>query len=104
VGCSTRLPISTDEANIYDLLKGAGYEHKSVNHSKYEWRKYNYRRDEWHHTNSVESFWRLFKNSIRSTHIHVSEKYMDHYLKEFTFRSNHRGMANAMFDLLIASV
>lgn len=96
--------VSTDEASIYDLLKSAGYDHKSVNHSKDEWRTYNYRRDEWHHTNSVESFWRLFKHSIRSTHIHVSEKYMDRYLREFTFRSNHRQMTNAMLDLLIASV
>ncbi|MFZ3352800.1 MAG: IS1595 family transposase [Xanthobacteraceae bacterium] len=96
--------VSTDEANIYDLLKSAGYDHKAVNHGKKQWRKFNYRRGEYHHTNSVESFWRLFKNSIRSTHIHVSEKYMDRYLKEFTFRSNHRGMVNAMFDLLIASV
>jgi hypothetical protein len=53
---------------------------------------------------SVESFWRLFKNSIKSTHIHVSTKYMDRYLREFTFRSNHRQMTNAMFDLLIAAV
>jgi transposase len=29
---------------------------------------------------------------------------MDRYLKEFTFRSNHREIGNAMFDLLIASV
>ena len=56
------------------------------------------------HTNSVESFWRLFKNSIRSTHIHVSSEKMDRYLKEFTFRSNHRQMTNAMFDLLISAV
>jgi transposase len=96
--------VSTDESPIYDLLKSAGYDHKSVNHSKKEWTKYSYRRDEFHHTNSVESFWRLFKNSIRSTHIHVSEKYMDRYLKEFTFRSNHRQMTNAMFDLLISAV
>jgi transposase len=96
--------VSTDESSIYKLLKRKGYEHKSVNHSKYEWRKYNYRRDEWHHTNSVESFWKLFKNSVRSTHIHVSGKYMDKYLGEFTFRANHRQMAGAMFDLLIASV
>jgi transposase len=96
--------VSTDEASIYDLLKGAGYDHKSVNHSKNEWRKYNYRRQEYHHTNSVESFWRLFKHSIRSTHIHVSEKYMDRYLGEFTFRSNHRQMTNAMFDLIISAV
>jgi transposase len=96
--------VSTDESSIYDLLKSAGYDHKAVNHGKKQWRKFNYRRDEYHHTNGVESFWRLFKNSIRSTHIHVSEKYMDRYLKEFTFRSNHRQMSNAMFDLLIASV
>ncbi|HWP27263.1 MAG TPA: IS1595 family transposase [Xanthobacteraceae bacterium] len=96
--------VSTDEANLYKLLKRKGYEHKSVNHSKYEWRKYNYRHEEWHHTNSVESFWKLFKNSIRSTHIHVSPKYMDRYLREFTFRSNHRQMTNAMFDLLISAV
>jgi transposase-like protein len=96
--------VSTDEAPIYDLLKNAGYDHKAVNHSKKQWRKFNYRRDEYHHTNSIESFWKLFKSSIRGTHIHVSEKYMDRYLKEFTFRSNHRQMANAMFDLLIASV
>jgi hypothetical protein len=41
---------------------------------------------------------------VRSTHIHVSEKYMDRYLREFTFRANHRQMANAMFDLLISAV
>jgi len=29
---------------------------------------------------------------------------MDRYLKEFTFRSNHRQMTNAMFDLLISAV
>lgn len=96
--------VSTDEAPIYDLLKAAGYDHKSVNHSKKEWRKFNYRRGEYHHTNNVEGFWRLFKNSIKSTHIHVSEKYMDRYLREFTFRSNHRQMTNAMFDLLISAV
>jgi transposase len=96
--------VSTDESAIYELLKSAGYDHKAVNHSKKQWRKFNYRRDEYHHTNSVESFWRLFKNSIRSTHIHVSPKYMDRYLKEFTFRSNHRQISNAMFDLLISAV
>jgi transposase len=63
-----------------------------------------WRRGVLHHTNSVESFWKLFKNSIRSTHIHVSSKYMHRYLGEFTFRSNHRQMTNAMFDLLVAAV
>jgi transposase len=96
--------VSTDELRSYGLLRRDGYDHHGVNHSKKQWRKYNYRRDEYHHTNSVEGFWRLFKNSIKSTHIHISPKYMDRYLKEFTFRSNHRQMTNAMFDLLISAV
>lgn len=94
--------VSTDEYPGYSLLKKAGYTHGLVNHSKNEWAKRDPETGVNHHTNSVESFWRLFKNSIRSTHIHVSQKYMQRYLDEFTFRSNHRQMGNAMFDLLIS--
>jgi transposase-like protein len=60
--------VSTDELKSYNLLTRDGYEHGSVNHSAKE-----YARGP-HHTNHVESFWRLFKDSIRSTHIHVSPK------------------------------
>lgn len=90
--------ISTDELYSYNLLDGAGYDHHLVTHGKKEYARGPY------HTNSVESFWKLFKDSVRSTHIHVSSKYMDRYLKEFTFRANHREMSNAMFDLLISRV
>ena len=100
----TAAAVSTDEAQIYELLKRKGYDHKSVNHSKEQWTTYNYGRHEWHHTNSIEAFWKIFKASIKSTHIHVSSKYMDKYLSEFAFRSNHRQMTNAMFDLLISAV
>jgi transposase len=58
--------VSTDEHKGYTLLKRDGYDHDFVNHSRHEY----VRGDS--HTNSIESFWRLFKNSIRSTHIHVS--------------------------------
>lgn len=90
--------VSTDELLSYGLLTGHGYKHETVKHSAKE-----YVRGEVH-VNSIESFWRLFKASVRGTHIHVSPKYMDRYLKEFTFRANHREKQNAMFDLLIASV
>jgi transposase len=96
--------VSTDELPAYGLLSRDGYRHGRVHHGADEWTKYDARAHAWHHTNSVESFWNLFKNSIRSTHIHVSRKYMDRYLKEFTFRANHRAMSNAMFDLLISAV
>jgi transposase len=95
--------ISTDEHHGYRLLSGADYKHGSVNHNKKEWA----RRDAdgtHHHVAHVESFWRLFKYSVKSTHIHVSAKHMQRYLDEFTFRSNHREMGNAMFDLMIGAL
>jgi transposase len=90
--------VSTDELRSYNLLKLDGYTHGNVTHSAKQYRQGDYS------TNGIESFWNLFKNSVRSTHIHVSPKYMDRYLGEFTFRSNHREMSNAMFDLLISAV
>lgn len=96
--------VSTDELVSYGLLEGDGYQHGVVKHGAKEYAYYDYRHDATHHTNTVESFWKLFKASVRSTHIHVSSKYMQRYLDEFTFRANHREMKNAMFDLLIAAV
>ena len=96
--------VSTDELFSYGLLTGDGYRHGAVKHSAKEWAYYDYQQDAWHHTNSVESFWKLFKKSVASTHIHISGKYMNRYLSEFAFRSNHRQMKNAMFDLLIDAV
>jgi len=96
--------VSTDELMSYGLLEDDGYVHGQVKHGAKEYAYYDYRHDAMHHVNNVESFWRLFKKSVASTHIHVSAKYMNRYLREFTFRSNHRGMENAMFDLLIGAV
>ena len=95
--------VSTDELMSYGLLTGDGYQHGTVNHSQKEYAYYDYRHKVTHHTNTVEGFWRLFKASVRGTHVHISAKYMDRYLNEFTFRANHREMKNAMFDLLIAA-
>jgi transposase len=96
--------VSTDELQSYKLLKGDGYKHGVVRHRFKQWSKFDADLGASHHTNHVENFWGLFKHSIRSTHIHVSAKYMDRYLGEFTFRSNHRAMQNAMFDLLVSAV
>lgn len=96
--------VSTDEYVSYNLLKDDGYKHGAVDHGRKEWAWTDHRDGTRHHTNGVESFWKLFKDSINSTHIHVSQKYMDRYLDEFSFRSNHRQMKNAMFDFLIAAL
>lgn len=96
--------VTTDELPSYHLLTKEGYVHGAVNHKRKEWARKGVKTGVIHHTNSVEGFWRLFKASMKSTHIHVSKKYMNRYLNEFTFRANHRAKGNAMFDLLIASV
>jgi len=96
--------VSTDELFSYGLLTGDGYTHGAVKHGAKEWAYYDYRQDVTHHVNHVESFWKLFKKSVASTHIHVSAKHMEMYLGEFTFRSNHRQMQNVMFDLLIGAI
>ena len=96
--------VSTDEAKGYGLLTGDDYQHGRVNHNKDEWAVTDPETGVRHHVQTVESFWSLFKRSVKSTHIHVSQKHMDKYLDEFTFRSNHRLMRNAMFDLLIGAV
>lgn len=96
--------VSTDELMSYGLLASDGFKHGQVKHGERDYAHYDYRIGETIHTNSVESFWRLFKKSVASTHIHVSPKYMQRYLDEFTFRSNHREMVNGMFDLLIGAV
>jgi transposase len=90
--------ISTDEFKSYNLLQISPYKHGSVNHGAKEYAR------GIHHTNHLESFWKLFKDSVRSTHIHISKKYAQKYLDEFTFRSNFRHRENAMFDLLIAAL
>jgi hypothetical protein len=49
-------------------------------------------------------FWRLFKASVRSTHVQISGKHMQRYLDEFTFRATHRERVNGMFDLLVGAL
>lgn len=96
--------VSTDELMSYGLLAKEGYSHFAVKHAAKEWSLYDYRTKAWHSTNGVENFWNLFKNSIRSTHIHVSPQHMPTYLAEFTFRANHRHQGNAMLDVILSAL
>lgn len=96
--------VSTDELMSYGLLTGDGYRHGTVSHGKKEWSYYDPAHKAQHHTNSVEGFWRLFKASVRSTHVAISPKHLQRYLDEFTFRANHRERVNGMFDLLVGAL
>lgn len=89
--------ISTDEMRSYKNLPRLGYKHGFVNHSIEQWKK------GIHHTNTIEGFWSRLKNSIRGTHVHVSEKHLQKYLGEFEYRYNMRSNPALMFDRLLAS-
>jgi transposase-like protein len=95
--------VSTDELRSYGLLTKDGYRHGRVNHKQGEYARYVCKSLTFH-TNTVEGFWRLFKASVRSTHVHVSPKHMQRYLNEFAFRVNHRERVNGMFDLLVGAL
>ena len=44
------------------------------------------------------------KLSIRGTHVHVSGKHLEKYLKEFEFRYNYRKNLELMFPALLWSL
>lgn len=96
--------VSTDELYSYNLLTGDGFQHGAVKHGAKEYAFYDYKTGANHHVNTVEGFWRLFKASIRSTHVQISGKYMNLYLSEFTFRASNRERVNGMFDLLVGAL
>lgn len=88
--------IHTDEHPGYNKLAYHGYRHDTVNHSAGE-----YARPDGAHTNTIEGFFGIIKRSIKSTHIHVSRKYLPLYLGEFEFRYNLRKMPSEMFPRMV---
>lgn len=89
--------VNSDEWHAYSKLNQAGYEHQTVDHGKKEYVRGNC------HVNSLEGFWSHLKNSIKSTHIHVSKKHMKNYLGEFEYRFNSRENPEGMFPELIST-
>jgi len=88
--------VNTDELAAYRVLSNEYY-HYSVCHQKKQWKK------GIHHTNTIEGYWSHIKRSILGTHIHVSKKHMDKYLREFEYRYNMRDSQEIMFNDLLLS-
>lgn len=83
--------IFTDELKLY---VGIGREYRGHKRIKHKQRVYVM--DD-AGTQNVESFFALFKNSVRGAHHNVSAKYLPWYLAEYTFRWNHRRDETSLF-------
>ncbi len=56
-------------------------------------------------TQNVESFFALFKNSVRGAHHNISAKYLPNYLDEYTLRWNYRKAgAGVIFGVILDQV
>ena len=90
--------IHTDELRSYRGLDRMGFKHRTVNHGAGQYS------DGDCHVNTLEGFWARLKLSIRGTHVHVSGKYLERYVKEFEYRYNRRREPYLIFADLISNL
>lgn len=74
----------TDESRLYTEVGRTFAAHETVRHSAGE-----YARDGVH-SNTIESYFSIFKRGMRGTYQHCHEKHLHRYLAEFDFRHNRR--------------
>jgi transposase-like protein len=79
----------TDEWKGYMHAK-KNYVHEKVNHTSGEYVRYE--GGKVIHTNSIESFWSLFKRQVYGIHHQISPKHLHRYVEEAVWRFNLRAM------------
>jgi len=89
--------IFTDDFCVYDDLgrHRNEYVHCRINHSAKVYVMGNV------HTNTIEGFWSLVKRGIAGVYHQVSQKYLQSYLDEYSFRYNRRDQGNLIFTSLL---
>lgn len=76
--------LMTDESRLYTKIGASFAAHETVNHSAKEYVRGDVT------TNTIESYFALFKRGMRGVYQHCSEKHLHRYLAEFDFRYNNR--------------
>jgi transposase-like protein len=90
--------IFTDELPSYEVLPTHGYAHKRVHHASKVYV------DGDAHTCTIDGFWSLVKNGIRGVYHAVSDKYLQSYLDEYSFRYNRRDAESPMFKAFLGRI
>jgi transposase-like protein len=76
--------LMTDESNLYVGLDESFQAHETVKHTRKEYVRGDVT------TNTIESYFSVFKRGMRGTYQHCAEKHLHRYLAEFDFRYNNR--------------
>ena len=79
--------VMTDEWGGYNKLR-AKFDHMVINHKLGEYVNGEI------HTNTIENYWSLFKRGIIGIYHHLSEKHLDRYCDEFSYRFNSRNISD----------
>jgi transposase-like protein len=91
--------VYTDELPAYNTISDhRRYNHRRINHSAGVYVQGNV------HTNTIEGFWSLIKRGIGGTHHAVSQKFLQEYLNEYSFRYNRRNIPRPMFKQILEQV
>lgn len=88
--------VYTDDLPSYDTLAHKGYIHRRVPHALKVYVIGDI------HTNSIEGFWSLVKRGINGVYHSVSDKYLQDYVNEYSFRYNRRENSGAMFGAFLS--
>lgn len=76
--------LMTDQATWYKKLGAEYASHETVDHNEYEYARGDVT------TNTVESYFSVFKRGMRGVYQHCGEKHLHRYLAEYDFRYNNR--------------
>jgi transposase len=88
--------IYTDDWIAYKPLSGHFAGHRVINHSAGQ-----YVDDEGTNTNTIEGFFGNLKTGMRGAYKHVSPRYLQSYLNEYSFRHNAQRQHGSVFQHLL---
>jgi transposase-like protein len=94
-----KITVATDELRSYNKLNSKKYKNKYI-HVTVKHKVGQYDAGNGVHTNGIENFWSVMKNGIRGVYHHISLKYLQRYVDEYSFKQNTRLDTN-MFDILL---
>jgi ribosomal protein L37AE/L43A len=94
-----KIIVATDELSSYNKLDSKKYKNKYI-HVKVNHKIDQYDAENGIDTNGIENFLSVIKNGIRGVYHHISLKYLQRYVEEYSFKQNTRTNIS-MFNILL---